>query len=161
MTAATNRFPAARRESCITDNWPLYSHLELGAWPTAVSCGRLHAKHVLWEWGLSDFSDSVELVVSELLTNAIQASVNDAPRNEASRKPSAMTPVHLRLASDRHRVLIEVWDGDPHPPQRVTPDPEAENGRGLLLVETLSSRWHWYFPEGRDGKVVWAELQTG
>jgi anti-sigma regulatory factor (Ser/Thr protein kinase) len=161
MTAATNRFPAARRESCITDNWPLYSHLELGAWPTAVSCGRLHAKHVLWEWGLSDFSDSVELVVSELLTNAIQASVNDALRNEASRKPSAMTPVHMRMASDRHRVLIEVWDGDPHPPQRVTPDPEAENGRGLLLVETLSSRWHWYFPEGRDGKVVWAELEAG
>jgi anti-sigma regulatory factor (Ser/Thr protein kinase) len=118
-------------------------------------------KHVLWEWDLAHFSDSAELIVSELLTNAIQASVYDAPRSEASGKPPAMTPVRMGLASDRHRVLIEIWDGDPHPPQRVFPDQEAENGRGLLLVETLSSRWHWYFPEGRDGKVVWAELKAG
>jgi hypothetical protein len=65
-----------------------------------------------------------------------------------------MTPVRMSLASDRHRVLIEVWDGDPHPPQRVIPDHDAGNGRGLLLVETLSSRWHWYFPEGGEGKIV-------
>jgi hypothetical protein len=32
-------------------SWPLRSHLELGALPSAVPCARLHAKHVLWEWG--------------------------------------------------------------------------------------------------------------
>jgi hypothetical protein len=36
-----------------------------------------------------------------------------------------------------------------------------ENGRGLLLVETLSMRWDWYFlPQHNGGKVVWCELQA-
>jgi hypothetical protein len=34
------------------DPWPLQSHLELGALPTAVPCARLHARQMLWEWGL-------------------------------------------------------------------------------------------------------------
>jgi hypothetical protein len=36
---------------------------------------------------------------------------------------------------------------------------DAESGRGLLLVETISDKWDWYFPQDTGGKVVWAELQ--
>src|SRR5215471_10508143 len=55
-------------------SWPLRSHLELGALPSAVPCARLHAKHVLWEWGLDALGEAVELVVSELVTNGVQVS---------------------------------------------------------------------------------------
>ena len=84
----------------MTDEWPLLSHLELGALPGAVACARLHARQVLWEWGLSAIAESAELLVSELVTNATQAS------------PSAerIQPVGLWLSSDRSRLLILVQD---------------------------------------------------
>ena len=55
-------------------DWPFQSYLELGALPSAVPCARLHARQVLWEWGTKTLADPVELVVSELVTNALQAS---------------------------------------------------------------------------------------
>jgi hypothetical protein len=38
--------------------WPLRSYLELGALPTAVPCARLHARHLLWEWGLNELASN-------------------------------------------------------------------------------------------------------
>ena len=52
---------------------PLLSYLELGALPTAVPCARLHARHVLWEGGLNGLAPDSELLVSELVTNAVNA----------------------------------------------------------------------------------------
>src|ERR1700735_440426 len=54
--------------------WPLQSHLELGAFDTAVPCARLHARQVLWEWGLKEIAETAELVISEIVTNAVRAS---------------------------------------------------------------------------------------
>jgi len=134
--------------------WPLGSYLELGALPTAVPCARLHARHLVWEWGLNGLAASTELLVSEIVTNAVQAT---AGRED-------QTAVCLRLSSDNARVLIEVWDADPRPPapkdlgEDSTPDPHEEGGRGLFLVEALSSRWAWYPTEEPAGKVIWCEL---
>jgi len=108
---------------------PRRSYLELGALPTAVPCARLHARHVLWEWGLNGLAPDSELLVSELVTNAVKAT---AGRDEAA--------IRLRLSGDSARVLIEVWDADPRAPapedlgERGTPDPQEEGGRGLFLV---------------------------
>jgi hypothetical protein len=55
-------------------DWPLRSHLELGALPSAVPCARLHTKQVLWEWGVQALIDPAELIVSELVTTALYAS---------------------------------------------------------------------------------------
>jgi hypothetical protein len=53
-----------------------------------------------------------------------------------------------------------VGDASPHPPRRIDPAGEAEGGRGLLLVEALSSKWGWYATSRRETtKVVWAELR--
>jgi hypothetical protein len=49
--------------------WPLESYLELGAFPTAVPCARLHSRQVMNEWRLEALAGPVELVVSELVTN--------------------------------------------------------------------------------------------
>ncbi len=124
--------------------WPLHSFLELGALPGAVPCARLHARNVLWEWGLTHLSESVELLISELITNAIKA----------SQSAERILPVCLSLLSDGQRVLIQVWDANPQPPVRVDANDDTESGRGLLLVETLSEQWDWYVPQDMGGKVV-------
>jgi anti-sigma regulatory factor (Ser/Thr protein kinase) len=108
---------------------PLCSYLELGALPTAVPCARLHARHVLREWGLNGLALDSELFVSELVTNAV--------KGYGGTRPGA---VRLRLSGDSARVLIEVWDADPRAPapkdlgERGTPDPLEEGGRVLFLV---------------------------
>lgn len=137
-------------------DWPLRSCLELGALPSAVPCARLHAKHMLWEWGLEDFTDSAEIVVSELVTNAITAAGSLTGSRFEGRWRPGLPPVRLTLYSDKKRVLIEVWDGDYHIPETRVDDPLAENGRGLLLVATLCSEWGTYALEDASGKVVWA-----
>jgi len=136
--------------------WPLRSYLELGALPTAVPCARLHTRHLVWEWGLNDLADSTELLVSELVTNAVKAT---AGRED-------QTALRLQLSSDNARVLIEVWDADPQPPvpkgldDDGTPDPQEEGGRGLFLVAALSTRWDWYLTQEPAGKVVWCEIEA-
>jgi anti-sigma regulatory factor (Ser/Thr protein kinase) len=139
-----------QREHDMADQWPLRSFLELGPLPGAVPCARLHVRQLLWEWNLTDFSEAAELVTSELLTNAIQA----------SQAMKFLAPVRMWLVSDWQCVLILVWDASPQPPVRMDSRNDAENGRGLLLVETISTQWNWYFPHDPGGKVVWAEIGT-
>ena len=135
--------------------WPLRSYLELGALPTAVPCARLHARHLLWEWGFNEIAADAELLVSELITNAVKAT---AGQQQAA--------IRLQLSSDSASVLVEVWDADPQPPaprdlgDDDTPDLQEEGGRGLFLVEALSTRWNWYLTQEPAGKVVWCELAT-
>jgi anti-sigma regulatory factor (Ser/Thr protein kinase) len=131
--------------------WPLRSYLELGALPTAVPCARLHARHLLWEWGLSAQAADAELLVSELITNAVKAT---AGQHQAA--------IRLQVSSDNTCVRVEVWDADPHPPvpKGGTPDPQEEGGRGLFLVAALSTRWNWHRTQEPPGKVVWCELET-
>jgi len=133
----------------VTGRWPLRNYLELGALPSAVPCARLHTRQLLWEWQLTAISDTAELLVSELMTNAVQVTQADA----------RTAPVRLWLLADRARLLMLVWDASPLPPMRVSPDGETENGRGLLLVEALSTRWD-HFGHHSGGKVVWALCDT-
>lgn len=130
------------------------TYLELGALPTAPACARLHTKQLLWEWGLVRLADTTEAVVSELVTNAYETTVRH-------RLDAALA---LRLSSNGHQVLIEVWDADPTPPRPPVLDadnlPLAEGGRGLFLVAALSERWSCYTVSSSGGKVVWAEVSS-
>ena len=137
-----------------TRSWPLTSSLVLGALPTAPSCARLHARMVICEWGMPDSAETIELVVSELLTNAVQASAG-ARYDQGIGLPV----VHLRLLSDWRRVVIEVWDGNPQPPLAKQAEPDDEGGRGLILVDALCECWGSEVVSGWRGKVVWAELR--
>jgi hypothetical protein len=133
------------------DGWPLHTFLALGALPGAVPCARLHVREMLWEWRITELSDSAELIASELVTNAVRISRMDAHA----------APVRLWLLSDGVCALIVVWDASPLPPVRMATGDDDESGRGLLLVETLSTRWNWYFPpRPRGGKVVWALVEA-
>ena len=129
--------------------WPLITILELAALPTAVACGRLHAKEILWEWKLDALAEDAETLVSELLTNAVKA----------SRSLPEPGFVVLRLLANRERLLIEVWDQHPHDPRPARADDHAEHGRGFMVIDALSSRWGYRRVSARL-KVVWCELAT-
>jgi anti-sigma regulatory factor (Ser/Thr protein kinase) len=128
--------------------WPLHSHLELATLAGAVPDARHHTRRVLADWGLGALGEPAELVVSELVTNAIRA----------CQAAGAQRQVQLRLASDRARVLIEVRDCSPQLPVPAGATDDDESRRGLCLVEAMSAAWDWYPDRASGGKVVWALL---
>ncbi|MFF7309044.1 SpoIIE family protein phosphatase [Streptomyces sp. NPDC008137] len=107
--------------------------------PAAVSGMREAVSHKLEEWGLEEFGFAMELILSELITNAIRYGAG---------------PIHVRLIRDR-ALICEVADGSstsPHLRYAATTD---EGGRGLFLVSQMAERWGTrYTPQG---KVIWAE----
>lgn len=129
--------------------WPHASSLEFAGLPSAVPCGRLHTRQVLWEWRLGHLADDAELLVSEILSNAVKASWS----------PAGAGLIALRLLADDKRLVIEVWDHSPRDPQPLQPNAESENGRGFTVIEALSNRWG-YRRVSASAKFVWAELLT-
>ncbi len=126
----------------------LWTQLTLAALPGAVPCMRLHARQVTWEWGFSELAEIVELLVSELVTNAVKATQETGRRTWPSGPEKGVPCVDFRLSAGQECLLIGVWDSNHRSPAPVTtPDIEGEGGRGLLLVETLSERWGYYFPD--------------
>jgi hypothetical protein len=71
----------------VTQAWPLQTHLELAALPTAPGCARDHVRSLAHEWGLPGLADTAELLVSELVTNAVQASERLKTRADLSIMP--------------------------------------------------------------------------
>jgi anti-sigma regulatory factor (Ser/Thr protein kinase) len=98
-------------------------------------------------WGVGDLSDTVELLTSELITNALVHTDRDA-----------MLTARLFHDSEsgRLRLRIEVEDESDQWPKRRTPGEQASSGRGLMLVEALSDAWG-VEPNG-SGKRMWFEL---
>jgi anti-sigma regulatory factor (Ser/Thr protein kinase) len=150
-----------KEEQAVPDfsQWPLRSHLVLGALPGAVPCARLHARQVLWEWGLQVLTDPAELVVSELVTNGVHATEGLTGSRYAGRWAPGTPPVRLWLHGHQQRIAIQVWDANNQLPARQPADPAAESGRGLLLVESLTETCGSYRPRQSSGKVVWAVLR--
>jgi anti-sigma regulatory factor (Ser/Thr protein kinase) len=140
--------------------WPVSETLTLEALPTAVPSARAHARTIVGEWAMASMAEDVALIVSELVANAVVASgdPSQCPRYSGAR--DGVPAVHLRLWSDCTCIVIEVWDLSLRSPEARPHDPDAENGRGLLLIEALSARWGWSYRPGRPGKVVWAEIKV-
>ncbi|GAA1013118.1 SpoIIE family protein phosphatase [Streptomyces thermogriseus] len=108
--------------------------------PAAVAGIRLAAAGKLEEWGLTELGFSMELVLSELVTNAIR---------------HGCEPIHVRLIHDR-ALICEVSDGTSTSPHLRYAATTEEGGRGLFLVSQMTERWGTrYSPQG---KVIWAEL---
>lgn len=107
--------------------------------PAAVSGARRFAADTLGAWGLDELSFTTELIVSELVTNAIRY---------------GQPPVHLRLVLDS-ALTCEVFDANSTAPHMRRARTFDEGGRGLLLVAQLAERWGTR--HGREGKTIWAE----
>jgi anti-sigma regulatory factor (Ser/Thr protein kinase) len=137
-------------------NWPLISALPpLAPFVSVPKVARAHLGVMLTHWQLAPLAEDGEVVVSELATNAVNASMAEDgnPRYIGGWR---MPVVTLRLLSDGVQVLVEMHDQAPGQPLPLGAGGDAEGGRGLALVAALSARWGWHPVPG--GKCVWAVL---
>lgn len=115
--------------------------------PESVPIARFHVRAALAYCDLDQFAADAAVITSELVTNAVQHACRDA---------TATIGVTVARPRDSETVIIAVSDSSPHAPvMRIAP-PGGERGRGLQIVESLSSHWGWH-PEP-DGKAVLAIL---
>lgn len=130
--------------------------VKIPATAAAVKLSRRLVSHSIGLWGLYEVMDAAELIVSELVTNAVRATCLNAS-TLTNRTVDGFAVIGVQLWVHRRTLSIEVWDSHPRQPAIKDADDDAEGGRGLLLVDALSDRWDvWIAPEG--GKVVFAEL---
>ncbi|CAL9277100.1 hypothetical protein SUDANB5_05624 [Streptomyces sp. SudanB5_2050] len=109
--------------------------------PAEVGRARAAVREQLHDWGLPHLADTAELLVSEVVTNAV--------RHARAR------PVDLRLVR-ADTLLCEVDDDDHDLPALRGAGPDDETGRGLRVVSALAREWG--ASRGRTGKTVWFEL---
>ena len=112
--------------------------------PASVRAARCFVGSVLAEWGLRAAYDAAEMLVSEVVTNAVL---------------HARTPFTVTVTRSADAVRVSVNDGSPAVPQQRMYGPDATTGRGMRLVASLSLRWG-VEPDDAGGKEVWFEVST-
>ncbi|MGV9237328.1 SpoIIE family protein phosphatase [Streptomyces nigra] len=108
--------------------------------PAAVPRIRAEAGRRLESWGLGEAAFTTELILSELVTNAIRY---------------GRSPIGLRLLRDHDSLICEVADGTSTSPHLRRATFTDEGGRGLFLVAQMSRRWGTRYTD--RGKIIWAE----
>ena len=126
----------------------------LRPFPESVRIGRDFTRTTLAEWGMSALTDLAELVVSELLTNALRHGMASA------RRVTDDCPIRLKLLGQDPYLMCMVTDPGAAIPVRRESGLFAESGRGLNVVESCCVRWGWHLLDN-GGKVVWALLRLG
>jgi CheY-like chemotaxis protein len=107
----------------------------------AGSRARALVRDALRDWGLATIVDDAMLVVTELVTNAVT---------------HGRSAFRLQLSRTTGAFRIEVVDGGEGTPEPQPQDTEAEGGRGIMLVDAMSSSWG--VESVPTGKLVWAEI---
>jgi CheY-like chemotaxis protein len=102
---------------------------------------RALVREAVHDWGLTDIFDDAALVVTELVTNAVT---------------HGASPFRLQLSRTTGAFRIEVVDEGEGTPEPQPQDFEAEGGRGIMLVDAMSSSWG--VENAPRGKLVWAEI---
>lgn len=128
-----------------TASWSADDSLWLPETADAVRVGRRFAEGRARAAGAEDLADSVAQIAAELLANAYQ---------------HGERPVGIRLAGGPGGVRVEVFDASPRPVVRGLANEGSMTGRGLALVDRLSTRWG-VRPEPTGGKTVWADVDPG
>ena len=119
--------------------------IELLPTPSSVAQARRWSRDVLDRVGAPELAETMALLVSELVSNVVL---------------HARTPCSLTIDGDDGRIRVEVQDGsDRLPGVNGRTDPLAQSGRGMQLVDGLSSA-HGVEPDPLGGKRVWFELEV-
>jgi serine/threonine-protein kinase RsbW len=133
---------------------PPIAHYPTGDWhaaenfqrvPQSAAAARRLVHDTLGGWHLLRMDDRAMVIVTELVSNAINHARGDGMRVSVVRFPD-------------DRVRIGVIDRDRTRPEIKPMTPDQEGGRGLLLIEAMSSVWGVDLLPG--GKRVWAELEA-
>jgi serine phosphatase RsbU (regulator of sigma subunit)/anti-sigma regulatory factor (Ser/Thr protein kinase) len=112
---------------------------------TSVREARMLIREPMKRWGLEDFIPVTELLVSELVTNAVRYGKSEYAMGG---------DIQFRLILEGG-LICEVYDSSPALPRMLQVDRDAENGRGLHVVSQLAKRWGTR--RTPTGKVVWCE----
>lgn len=146
--------PPGRWPAAPSGGSPRTARLVLRSETASPKAARDFAVRTLGEWQLPELADDVTVVVSELVTNAVRYGLRGLP-------PAAQVcPIQLVLLGHPRRLVLVVTDPSDQIPAITEPDPDrfSEGGRGLLVVDALSSAWGWA-PLTSGGKAVWAAFE--
>jgi anti-sigma regulatory factor (Ser/Thr protein kinase) len=116
--------------------------LDLPGATSAVTTARAAVRDILFRWGYRDEAcvQLAELITGELVANAVRHAGGTST---------------LTVSADRSTVTLTVTDESPVPPAPRPPDDTG--GRGLMIVEAITTSWGYVEHPG-DGKTVWARL---
>jgi hypothetical protein len=127
-----------------------YACADLGPEPAAGAQARRLTRDTLARWDMRHLTEDAEIIASELAANAIKAAT--PPRGTI---PAIIFAIHHRPGELR----IIVWDNGPGYPAHTDVGPDAEAGRGLAIIDSLTGRnWGWWPTPRSGGKVVWAAV---
>ena len=118
--------------------------LSLRRQPVEVARARRHVAQMFADVP-ADARSTLQVLTSEIVTNAIAHGEGE---------------IVLRTSRTPGEARVEVLDGSAQPPQLGCAAVDAEGGRGLMLVEALSTAWGVRRAQGRDGKAVWFTVQV-
>jgi len=127
---------------------------------TASGAARDFTRQILGSWGLLMLAEDAAVIVSELVTNALCHGIRDMDgpaRDGPVRDGPAHDRVELILLRRAGEMVCAVTDPGAGHPVLETPDPTAEAGRGLHVIEALAATWGWTRLDAHN-KAVWATL---
>jgi anti-sigma regulatory factor (Ser/Thr protein kinase) len=125
------------RPEAVVTRWPLSGR--------SVGRARRELRGTLSAWGLDHLAEPAELVLSELLTNAVRYARSPAGRQ-----------IETRFERTADGIRIEVHDANDRLPQMRRAADDDEGGRGLALVDVLTGRRWGVSSRQGVGKLVWA-----
>ena len=131
---------------------PLAVDCPLDHGPRSARAARRLTRRTLCAWGMNPLIEDAEIIVGELVANAVTHAVPAAANRELVRED-----LGLRLLNRTSEVICAVLDPSDAAPVLKFPESPEETGRGLQMVEALSDVWGWSPMAGR-GKAVWAIL---
>src|SRR5579859_2810718 len=146
---------AAALASCPAESQsPAVTGCPLNPSPDAAGRARSFTRRTLASWGLDALSADAEIIVSELLANAVRHGWADHAQRGAQ---DAAARLWLWLLKDAGSFMCVVTDPSDRAPSFRQPGLAGEDGRGLHVIHALSDHWGWT-PFGSHGKAVWAIL---
>jgi anti-sigma regulatory factor (Ser/Thr protein kinase) len=128
----------------------------LAASPSAPYQARRRVRRALASWGIdAELIETAALIVSELVANAAKAAGEGRHDDEPA---ASVGQILLTLWYARQALRIEVTDASTNPPVRRQVPPDAESGRGLFIIDALSTEWSYSFLPAGLGKTVYCVL---
>ena len=136
---------------------PAFSGCSLSPSPDAARRARSFTRQTLASWDLAELADDAQVIVSELLANAVR---HTGIRQSDGGPATWAAALGLWLLNHADGLMCVVTDPSDSAPALKQPEDTSESGRGLHMVHALSDHWGWTRLSER-GKAVWAILFRG
>jgi anti-sigma regulatory factor (Ser/Thr protein kinase) len=135
---------------------PAVTTRALSARPEEARTARRFVREMLTCWGLEALADDAEMIVDELVVNAVLHGTRAGLTRPSL--SAGLTVLRLCMLRRAGEVMLAVVDPGNETPMPRQPDWGGESGRGLQIVGALSHVWGWS-PIAGHGKAVWAVLR--